>query len=291
MGLFDFIADVPIVGDLISAGAEHASAKNLQNDSQAHDSHMFGMQAGHDKDMFSLESGFASAMAAKQFQRQRQMLRAAPRLQVQGLKAAGLNPILAATGGFKSPAGGSLPIPSARASSSAKGSGGGSPPGAKLLIGQTNLLNAQAANARANARLADAQAGIQPGLGDKYGAEADLARENVDKARAEAGKARAGERNLDASTEGILMDNVKKANLANVYDDAFGQVLTYFQEIGVGKALALGAMMLGPVAFARFVVKTVGKEHLPKIISLGRRFWRPGAAREFRDTMNKLRGK
>jgi hypothetical protein len=148
MGLLDkafgFVGDVPIVGDLISAGVGHASAKNLQNDAQAHDSHMFHMQAGHDKDMFGLESDFASAQAAKQYERQRALLQDSPRLQMEGLKSAGLNPILAATGGFKSPAGGSLPIPSARASSSAKGAGQGSPPGVKVQLGQYALLREQA---------------------------------------------------------------------------------------------------------------------------------------------------
>jgi hypothetical protein len=148
MGLKSFVSkitgDIPIVGDLINAAAGHASAKNLQNDAQAHDSHMFHAQAGHDKDMFGLESEFASAQAAKQYERQRALLQDSPRLQMQGLKSAGLNPILAATGGFKSPAGGSLPIPSARASSSAKGAGQGSPPGAKLALGQYALLREQA---------------------------------------------------------------------------------------------------------------------------------------------------
>jgi hypothetical protein len=148
MGLFDkvqgFFDDVPIVGDVLGGVAAHASAKNLQNDAQAHDSHMFHMQAGHDKDMFGLESEFASAQAAKQYERQRALLQDSPRLQMEGLKSAGLNPILAATGGFKSPAGGSLPIPSARASSSAKGAGQGSPPGVKVQLGQYALLREQA---------------------------------------------------------------------------------------------------------------------------------------------------
>jgi hypothetical protein len=162
MGLLDkvggFFGSVPIVGDLVSAGFGHASAKNLQNDSQAHDSHMFGLQAEHNKAMFGLESDFASAQAAKQYERQRSLLKDSPGLQMQGLRSAGLNPILAATGGFKTPAGGSLPIPTARASSSAKGSGGGSPPGAKLTLGQFNLLKEQATATAKQGNLYDAQA-------------------------------------------------------------------------------------------------------------------------------------
>jgi hypothetical protein len=132
------------LGDAFDFISGHASAKNLQNDAQSHDSHMFHMQAGHDKDMFGLESDFASAMAKKQHQRQRQLLYDSPRLQMEGLKNAGLNPILAATGGFKSPAGGSLPIPSARASSSAKGAGQASPPGVKMALGEYKIRQEQA---------------------------------------------------------------------------------------------------------------------------------------------------
>jgi hypothetical protein len=161
MGLKSFVSkitgDIPIVGDLINAAAGHASAKNLQNDAQAHDSHMFHAQAGHDKDMFGLESEFASAQAAKQYERQRALLQDSPRLQMEGLKSAGLNPILAATGGFKSPAGGSLPIPSARASSSAKGAGQSSPPGAKLALGQYRLLMEQANLASAQAKKVESE--------------------------------------------------------------------------------------------------------------------------------------
>jgi hypothetical protein len=164
-----FLADA---FDFISG---HASAKNLQNDAQAHDSHMFHMQAGHDKDMFGLESEFASAQAAKQYERQRALLQDSPRLQMEGLKSAGLNPILAATGGFKSPAGGSLPIPSARASSSAKGAGQGSPPGAKLQLGQYRLLTEQANATAKQAQLSEAQAEKVKKETEFVGAKTDIA--------------------------------------------------------------------------------------------------------------------
>jgi hypothetical protein len=162
MGLLDkalgLVTDVPIVGDLISGAAGHWSAQELQKTGQRHDKAMFFEQAKHDKDMFGLESDFASAQAAKQYERQKGLLQESPRLQMEGLKSAGLNPILAATGGFKSPAGGSLPIPTARASSSAKGSGGGVPPGAKLQLGQYRLLTEQANATAKQADLSEAQA-------------------------------------------------------------------------------------------------------------------------------------
>jgi hypothetical protein len=158
MGLLDVITDVPIVGDVIGTAAGHWSAKDLQKTARSHDKAMFGEQALHDKQMFGLESDFAAKQAARQHHRQRVLLQDAPQLQMEGLKAAGLNPILAATGGFKSPAGGALPIPTARASSSAKGSGGGAPPGAKLQLGQYRLLMEQANATAKQADLSEAQA-------------------------------------------------------------------------------------------------------------------------------------
>jgi hypothetical protein len=173
--MFGFLNDIPIVGDVVNTVTGHASAKNLQNDAQAHDSHMFHGQVAHDKEMFGLESDFASAMAKKQHQRQRQLLYDSPRLQMEGLKNAGLNPILAATGGFKSPAGGSLPIPSARASSSAKGAGQGSPPGAKLQLGQFRLLSEQANATAKQADLNEAEAAKVRKETEFVGAKTDIA--------------------------------------------------------------------------------------------------------------------
>jgi hypothetical protein len=248
MGLLSSIGSVlsgvPIVGDLLGAGVEHASAKNLQNDSQAHDSHMFGMQAGHDKDMFGLESEFASAMAAKQFQRQRQMLRAAPQLQVQGLKAAGLNPILAATGGFKSPAGGSLPIPSARASSSAKGSGQTAPSGAKLALGEYKIRQEQA-------KLITQQRQTTAQQGWYYGAQAQ-------KAQSEAKKA-------DQETLREQYRNVKEGNVADVHSSSFGKFMAWAEVAGLDKVGAAAAIAIGGAAVAKLLGKLITKAPNPYI--------------------------
>jgi hypothetical protein len=287
MGLFDkalgFIDDLPIVGDILGGITGHASAKSLQDDQQSFNNMMFNQEVAHAKDMFKLESDFTSNMAEKQYDRQLELLKNSPMLQMQGLKSAGLNPILAATGGFKSPAGAGLSIPIARAST-ARGSGSGVSSAAKLTIGQTNLLKAQANQSNAQAELTRAQIPNVPKTGDKLTAEAEKARAEVDRAKAEA-------RYKNASTEGVLMDNVKRANLANVYDDAFGQFLTYVKEIGIDRALVLGAILLGPAALARFLIGKVGAKHIPKIQALGNRFWRAGPAREFIDTINKLRKK
>jgi hypothetical protein len=162
MGLFD----LPIVGDVAGALVGGLTGRSNQNDAQAHDAHMFIQQVAHDKEMFELEKSSAKEFASDQFQRQKQLLMQSPKLQMEGLKSAGLNPILAATGGFKSPAGGGLSIPVPRASSSAKGSsGGGIAQGAQLRVGQTKLLTQQA-----NAQEAQA---------DMYKAQADKAREET----------------------------------------------------------------------------------------------------------------
>ena len=162
--MFDFLSGTPIVGDLLGSGMEHASAKALQNDSQAHDAHMFGMSAGHDKDMFNLqkmfsinqfgrESNFAKDMAKVQYDRQLDSIRKSPGLQMKGLKEAGLNPVLAATGGFRSAAGSPMPVPRAGAQASAKPTGarGSGQHAAKISkmdlahsARQTKLINEQA---------------------------------------------------------------------------------------------------------------------------------------------------
>ena len=136
--------DIPIVGDVLGTGLEFFGTQALQNDAQAHSAHMFTQQVQHDKDMFGLESEFSSAQAQKAYERQRSLLQDSPGLQMKGLKSAGLNPILAATGGFKSPAGGSMPLPRAASHSSAKGDSTSSPSLSKVSLGQARLLNEQA---------------------------------------------------------------------------------------------------------------------------------------------------
>jgi len=138
------LLDIPVVGDVIGTGLEIAGAGYLQNDAQAHSAQMFTEQVKHDKDMFGLESAFSSAQAEKAYERQRSLLQDSPGLQMKGLKSAGLNPILAATGGFKSPAGGSMPIPRAASHSSAKGDSTSSPSISRVQLGQARLLNEQA---------------------------------------------------------------------------------------------------------------------------------------------------
>jgi hypothetical protein len=240
----DVLSSVPIVGDLLGAGAEHASAKDLQNDSQAHDAHMFGMQAEHDKNMFGLESEWASAQAKKQYDRQRTLLLHSPWLQMRGLKKAGLNPILAATGGFKSPAGGSLPIPSARASSSAKGSGQSSPMGAKLALGEVKIRQEQA-------KLISQQRQTTAQQGWYYGAQAQ-------KAQSEAKKA-------DQETLREQYRNVKEGNVADVHSSSFGKFMAWAEVAGLDKVGAGAAIAIGGAAVAKLLGKLITKAPNPYI--------------------------
>ena len=132
------------LSDLTGGLFGHASESEMQEDSQAFSAQQFEAQKAHEIDMFGRESEYSTARAKEQYDRQRALLKDSPGLQMQGLKSAGLNPILAATGGFKSPAGGSLPIPTARASASAKGASTSSRGAGAIRIGQARLLNEQA---------------------------------------------------------------------------------------------------------------------------------------------------
>jgi len=135
----------------------HASSSELQEDTQAHSAQMFEKQKEHEIDMFGRESEYATARAKEQYDRQRALLQDSPGLQMKGLKSAGLNPILAATGGFKSPAGGTLPIPSARASAGAKGGGAGISSGARSNIADNIVKMSQAKLLEEQAGLTSAQ--------------------------------------------------------------------------------------------------------------------------------------
>ena len=135
----------------------HASSSELQEDTQAHSAQMFEKQKEHEIDMFGRESEYATARAKEQYERQRALLEDSPGLQMRGLKSAGLNPILAATGGFKSPAGGSMPIPTARASAGAKGGGAGIASGARSNIADNIMKVAQAKLLAEQANLTSAQ--------------------------------------------------------------------------------------------------------------------------------------
>jgi hypothetical protein len=256
MGLLNFI---PIVGDLISAGAEHASAKNLQNDSQAHDAHMFGMQSAHDIAMFQRERDEARNVAAKnrafaretqnrQYNLQMSALQQAPSAQIQGLKAAGLNPILAATGGFRSGAmssaapmaQGSAP----RANSSAKGSGQTAPSGAKLALGEYKIRQEQA-------KLISQQRQTTAQQGWYYGAQAQ-------KALSEAKKA-------DQETLREQYRNVKEGNVADVHSSSFGKFMAWAEVAGLDKVGAGAAIAIGGAAVAKLLGKLITKAPNPYI--------------------------
>jgi hypothetical protein len=195
----DIVTDIPIVGDIAGGLFGHASASELQEDSQAHS------EAQHEKDMFGLESDWSSAQSKTQYERQRELLYDSPGLQMKGLKAAGLNPILAATGGFKSPAGGTLPIPTARAGSSAKGGGAGMAQGSKFMFGVTQ-------EKVQSAKLMEEKRDTEESMQDYYNAEAAKKR---------------------SEQLGIMYDNVRKANLASIDESELGMFFAYLERAKV----------------------------------------------------------
>lgn len=133
-----------LVSDLTGGLIDFGMESELQEDAQAFSAQQFEKQKEHEIDMFGRESEYATARALEQYNRQRSLLQDSPGLQMKGLKSAGLNPILAATGGFKSPAGGALPIPAARASATAKGASTSSGHSGNIRFGQARLLHEQA---------------------------------------------------------------------------------------------------------------------------------------------------
>jgi hypothetical protein len=151
---------------LLDSLAGHASSKDLQ-------------QRGHDfdREMWEKQSAFAQSQQMRSFDISRQLmekqyglglrgLESAPSSAVQGLKKAGLNPILAATGGFKS----SAPNVSAPGVGpvGATPSRGGSPGGAKSNIAAASLMESNAKMMDAQARKFDAEAITQTALQEKY---------------------------------------------------------------------------------------------------------------------------
>jgi len=146
-----------LLSDLSGGLIDFGMQSELQEDAQAFSAQQFERQKEHEKDMFGLESGFSEKMATSAYDRQRTLLMDSPELQMQGLKKAGLNPILAATGGFKSPAGGSMPIASARAASGGSGSSAGMGHVGKVQLGQAKLLYEQAKLTSAQKAKTDAE--------------------------------------------------------------------------------------------------------------------------------------
>jgi hypothetical protein len=154
---------------LLDTAASHASSKDLQQ--RSHD---------FDREMWDKQSAFAQSQQLRSFDISKQLmdkqyglglrgLEHAPSSAVQGLRKAGLNPILAATGGFKS----SAPNVSVAGVSpvGASPSRGGSPGGAKSNIAAASLMESNAKMMEAQARKFDAEATTQGALQEKYVAD------------------------------------------------------------------------------------------------------------------------
>lgn len=108
---------------LLDTGLEHISSKDLQQRGHDFDREMFDKSSAFSVDQFGRESEFQREMQATQFKNYMDSIEGSSARQVKGLKAAGLNPILAATGGFK-PQGVTTQAGSAKAGPATGGRGG-----------------------------------------------------------------------------------------------------------------------------------------------------------------------
>jgi hypothetical protein len=108
---------------LLDTGLEYLGSSELQEDAQAFDAELFDKSTAFAVEQFGRESDFTKEMQDRQYQYNLQAIKEAPSQLMAGLKAAGLNPILAATGGFKaSPP--SVQSGSAKANTISPGRGG-----------------------------------------------------------------------------------------------------------------------------------------------------------------------
>lgn len=127
MGILDGALDSfnPFTGfGLLDSVVEHASAKDLQ-----HRGYDF------DREMWEKSSAFSREMMDKQYGLNQKSLQESPGSMMAGLRSAGINPILAATGGFK----GDAPNVSALGATPSRG---GSPGGAKSNIALASKMGA-----------------------------------------------------------------------------------------------------------------------------------------------------
>lgn len=110
---------------LLDTGLEHASAKDLQQRGADIDREMFDKSTAHDIAMFEKESKLAKEQMKSQYDYNLKAVEQNPQRLMAGFKQAGLNPILAATGGFKSSAPHVAALgASAKSNSPSRGSGG-----------------------------------------------------------------------------------------------------------------------------------------------------------------------
>jgi hypothetical protein len=196
---------------------------------------------------------------------------------MEDMRRAGINPILAGKYDASSPAftGGGSP-------------GGGTPTiGPSPKYGQAAAAGATAAanakRAREDVKLTREQKGLVAEQQNTERSIQELNSANALKSTSEAYLA-------DSKNEAQLLENIKNRKIADVYDDSFGTFLVYAQELGIGKIAMMSAMIIGPSAAARLLIKQgLKKEQLSKIKSLGRRFWTPNAYRQFREVLENLR--
>lgn len=140
---------------------EHASAKDIQQRGADVDREMFEKSTAHDIDMFNMESDFSREQMQKQYDLNQLSLQESPGSMMSGLRSAGLNPIMAATGGFRTQAPNVSSIgASAKSSSPSRGSGGSGARSNQALANKMGMLvesEAELNTARAEAERARAK--------------------------------------------------------------------------------------------------------------------------------------
>jgi hypothetical protein len=227
---------------LLDSFVEHSSAKDIQHRGHDFDREMWEKQSAFAVEQFGRESDFTKEMMDKQYRLNLDAVQETPARLMKGLKSAGLNPILAATGGFRANAPG-VSGGSAKATAGSP-SRGGSTAGARANTAAATLMKDQS-------QLLKQQKQTTAQQGWYYGAQAQ-------KAISEAKKA-------DQETIREQYRNVKEGNIADVHTSSFGKFMAWAEVAGLDKVGAGAAIALGGAAIAKLLGKLLIKAPNPFI--------------------------
>lgn len=214
---------------LLDSAIDHASAKDIQH-----------RGFDFDREMFDKQVSFSKEFSETQYNRYLEAIRKTPSLHVSGLREAGLNPILAASGGFQ-PSSGSIPsVPSI--TSGRSGSSGGT-------RSQVATQSREGFLAKKTGKVLDAQYNTVAQQGWLNSA-------NASKAMAEAEK-------IKAETLRTQYENIKREKIADIYSSEFGTFMVWAQETGLDKVAVAGALALGALGLTKFLGETLYKAPNP----------------------------